>query len=156
CIYRLPRDLSVVAPRSYCPACEHPIAWFDNVPVLSFVVLRARCRHCQARIPLRYPLVELCTGVLFACAVLGLGLNLASVKLCVFSAIMIALVFSDLEERILPDEFTLGGAAVGLLFAALSPAASGLWHLLLPWVHNARVLSVVEAAFAALFSSGIL
>src|SRR5207302_7051846 len=66
CIYRLPRDLSVMSPsRSFCPACEHQIAWYDNIPVVSYLLLRARCRHCGAHIPLRYPLVELLTGVLF-------------------------------------------------------------------------------------------
>jgi leader peptidase (prepilin peptidase)/N-methyltransferase len=156
CIYRLPRDLSVVAPRSFCPACEHQIGWFDNVPIVSFVLLRGHCRHCRAKIPTRYLIVELLTGVLFFCAVLGLGLTLAAVKLCVFCAIMVELVFSDLEERILPDEFTLGGTVVGLVFAALLPTNGGLWRFLLPGIHNDRVLSVIEAAFASAFSSGTL
>ncbi|MGH9648673.1 MAG: prepilin peptidase [Bryobacteraceae bacterium] len=57
CVYRLPRDLSVVRPRSHCPACEKQIAWYDNIPVLSYLVLGAKCRHCGERIPLRYPIV---------------------------------------------------------------------------------------------------
>lgn len=156
CIYRLPRDLSVVAPRSFCPGCGHPISWFDNIPLLSFVLLRARCRYCQAKIPFRYPLVELLTGVLFFCAVLLLGVTLAAVKLGVFCAIMVELVFSDLEERILPDEFTLGGTVLGLVFAALEPSSGGLWRWLLPGIHNDPVRSVIAAAFAAGFSSAIL
>ena len=67
CIYRLPRDLSVVMPsRSFCPECEKTIAWYDNIPVVSYFVLRGRCRHCEKRIPLRYLLVELSTGAAFA------------------------------------------------------------------------------------------
>ncbi len=153
CIYRLPRDLSVVRPRSFCPQCERGIAWYDNVPVLSYIALRARCRACQARIPFRYPLVELLTAACFFAAVRLLGLNGRGIKYCIFSAIVITLVFSDIEERILPDEFTIGGAILGIVIAALVPAHTGLWSFILPSLHNARALSVIEAAFAALFSS---
>ena len=114
CIYRWPRDLSVVRPRSFCPKCEQPIGWFDNVPVLSYLLLRGRCRKCGAQIPARYLVVELLTAAAFFCAVWFLGPTLAAAKYCVFGALIIALVFSDLEERILPDEFTLGGAVVGV------------------------------------------
>jgi leader peptidase (prepilin peptidase)/N-methyltransferase len=156
CIYRLPRDLSVVTPRSFCPECEAPIAWFDNIPLLSYLFLRARCRKCGKRIPLRYPLVELLTGAAFFCAVWALGLSAGAFKFCVFGAIVITLVFSDLEERILPDEFTLGGTAVGILFAVVVPMKFGIMHLLLFSVRNQIVLSVAEAAFAAGFFAGTL
>src|SRR5215468_7678678 len=73
CVYRLPRDLSVVRPRSFCPGCEKTIAWYDNIPVVSYVFLRARCRHCGAKIPLRYPLVEVATGAVFALCFAALG-----------------------------------------------------------------------------------
>jgi leader peptidase (prepilin peptidase)/N-methyltransferase len=121
CIYRLPRDLSVVSPRSFCPSCEHPVAWYDNVPILSFLVLRGRCRHCAKPIPLRYPLVEALTAVLFAVFVLVLGPTVEALKLCAFSAVIIGLMFADIEERILPDEFTLGGIVLGLVFSVLAP-----------------------------------
>jgi leader peptidase (prepilin peptidase) / N-methyltransferase len=156
CIYRLPRDLSVVTPRSFCPQCERPIAWFDNIPLLSYLVLGARCRKCGTRIPLRYPLVEVLTGAAFFCAVLALGPSAAALKFCVFGAIVIALVFSDLEERILPDEFTLGGTVVGILFALVVPMKFGIMHLLLFSLRNQIVLSVAEAAFAAGFCAGTL
>ncbi|MCP5115320.1 MAG: prepilin peptidase, partial [bacterium] len=90
CVYRLPQDLSVVSPRSYCPSCEHTIAWYDNVPLLSYLVLLGRCRHCRGRMPFRYPLVEALTGGLFAAAVWGNGLSLAAGKLCVFAALLVA------------------------------------------------------------------
>ncbi|HLJ51510.1 MAG TPA: prepilin peptidase [Bryobacteraceae bacterium] len=153
CIYRLPRDLSVVTPRSFCPECDRPIAWYDNIPVLSYILLRARCRRCGVRIPLRYPLVEVLTAAAFFAAVLILGLNGLAIKYCVFSTIIIALVFSDFEERILPDEFTIGGTIVGLVLAAMAPTDGGIWRFILMSVRNPRVLSVIDAAVAAAFSS---
>jgi leader peptidase (prepilin peptidase)/N-methyltransferase len=154
CIFRLPRDLSAVRPRSFCPGCEKMIAWYDNVPLLSYVVLRGRCRHCQERISLRYPLVELMTAIAFAVCVFVFGPSLRALKFSVFSAILITLIFSDLEERILPDEFTLGGTAVGLVLAAFVPLQAMLAPLLLPLSFGERWLSVGEAAIGATISGG--
>ena len=156
CIYRLPRDLSVVRPRSFCPECDRGIAWYDNVPLLSYAFLRGRCRHCQTRIPWRYPLVELLTAACFFAAVAIGGMNAAAAKQCIFAALIVGLMFADLEERILPDEFTIGGTVLGLILAALVPAHIGLWRFLLPSITNPRELSVLEAGFAAFFSSGTL
>src|ERR1700730_2999082 len=137
-------------PRSFCPECEKPIAWFDNIPLLSFALLRGRCRHCAQPIPLRYPIVELLTAAAFACAFWFLGVTAAGLKFCVFGAILVTLVFSDLEERILPDEFTLGGTAVGLVFAAFVPLRWSILQLLLPLpIHNQRMISVGDSLFAA-------
>lgn len=117
CIYRLPRDLSVVAPRSFCPECGSRIAWYENVPLLSYAFLRGRCRHCAKPIGIRYVLVEVAAAALFALSVWKYGASLAAVKWCVFDALMLALFWTDLEERILPDELTLGGFAAGIVFA---------------------------------------
>jgi leader peptidase (prepilin peptidase) / N-methyltransferase len=154
CIFRLPRDLSVVRPRSFCPACEKTIAWYDNVPLLSYVLLRGRCRHCGARFAIRYPLVELLTGLAFAICVAAFGVSLLALKFTLFSAIMIALIFTDLEERILPDEFTLGGILIGLVMAAFVPVPPGLGRLLMPYSMGERALSVSEAAIGAALSGG--
>jgi leader peptidase (prepilin peptidase)/N-methyltransferase len=124
CIYRWPRDLSVVRPRSACTACEKPIAWYDNVPVLSYLILRGRCRQCGARIHWRYPVVELLTAICFAFFVNRYGLSLPGAKYCVFASIVIALIFADLETLILPDEFTIGGLIIGLVFAFVTPVDS--------------------------------
>lgn len=155
CIYRMPRDLSVVRPRSFCPACNSSIAWFDNVPVVSYVALRGCCRHCRTRVSLRYPLVEILTGALFFVIVLPLGISLPALKYCLFSALLVGLVFSDLEQRILPDEFTLGGCAAGLLLAVVVPMDWGYAHLLLPSLGE-RWRSVVDSALGAVFVSGFL
>jgi leader peptidase (prepilin peptidase)/N-methyltransferase len=104
----------------------------------------------------RYPIVELLTAVFFFCAVWMLGPTVAAMKFCVFSAILITLVFSDLEERILPDEFTLGGAALGVIFAAFVPFNYGLVRLLLMRVDNPSLVSMAESLFSALFCGGTL
>lgn len=154
CIYRLPRDLSVVRPRSFCPACEKQIGWYDNVPLLSFAVLGGRCRKCGHRISWRYPTVELATGLLFAWSVYTLGWTPEALKYCIFSAIIVALVSSDVEERILPDEFTLGGALCGFALAWLVPMHVGLAQLIAPGIRNPRLLSLIEAGLGAGVSAG--
>jgi leader peptidase (prepilin peptidase)/N-methyltransferase len=155
CIYRLPRDLSVVRPRSHCPECEHMIAGYDNLPLVSFLILRGKCRHCGARISWRYPLVELATALSFALVVGMLGLTLPALKYAIYSAILIDLIATDLEERILPDEFTLGGTAIGLVLAAFIPVPGLIGWLLPVWVAP-RWISVAEAAVAAGFMSGVI
>src|SRR5687768_14925199 len=97
CIYRLPRDLSVVSPRSFCPNCERSIPWHHNVPVLSYLILRGRCAGCGAGIPWRYPAVELLTGGLFFLGVAAYGLTAGALKFSVLSAILVTLIFTDLE-----------------------------------------------------------
>src|ERR1700675_2767822 len=87
CIYRLPRDLSVASPaRSFCPACEKTIAWHDNIPVLSYLLLGGRCRYCRERIPPRYLIVELATGAAFALCVVVLGPTLTALKFGLYAA----------------------------------------------------------------------
>ena len=156
CIYRLPLDLSIIAPRSFCPSCEKQIAWFDNIPVLTWLLLAGKCRHCGARIPIRYPVVEALTGGLFFLAIYYFGPTALGLKICAFAAIQIALVFTDLESRILPDEFTLGGLLAGLAFAVLAPMPQGLTSLLAPPEWSPRALSLLEAVTAAGIASGAL
>lgn len=156
CIYRWPRDLSVVQPRSHCPECETPIAWYDNVPLLSFVLLRGQCRQCKVKIPWRYPLMELGTGLLFAAAVLRLGWNLDAAKLCAFAGMMLALVVMDLETRILADEFTLGGAAAGLMVSLFVPMPRFLAHFFLPAEWKESYLSLAESLIGGFLPALVL
>jgi leader peptidase (prepilin peptidase)/N-methyltransferase len=135
CIYRIPRDLSVVAPRSFCPECGRPIAWYDNVPVLSYALLRGVCRHCGNRIGVRYPVVELMTAVLFGWAAGRYGYAIETLKWVVFEALLVALFWIDLEERLLPDELTLGGTAAGLCFAVFVATPGLLGDLLFSGPH---------------------
>ncbi len=135
CIYRMPRDLSVVAPRSFCPECGKQIAWYDNVPILSYALLRGVCRHCGNRIGLRYPLVELMTAALFGWAAGRYGYSIDTLKWVVFEALLVALFWIDLEERLLPDELTLGGTIAGFCFSVFVAAPGLLGDLLVPGPH---------------------
>jgi leader peptidase (prepilin peptidase)/N-methyltransferase len=156
CIYRLPLDISLINPsRSFCPNCEKQIDWYDNLPVLSFVWLRGKCRHCAKAISWRYPVVELATGILFALVLSRLGLTWAGAKGCVFLACMVALMFTDLEERILPDEFTLGGVALGLVFAWFVPLRLPVIALFMRG-YSESVTSVAESTLAAALTGGTL
>lgn len=156
CIFRLPQDLSIVRPRSYCPNCERTVCWYDNIPLLSYALLGARCRHCRWRIPWRYPAVELLTGALFAGAVLRFGLTPEALKWSIFAAIIVELTFSDADSRILPDEFTLGGAVAGVLLAIWIPMPQGIVAAVLLPVLGRASLSVAEALLGAAFASGAL
>ncbi len=157
CIYRLPRDLSVATPaRSFCPGCEEMIAWYDNIPVVSFLLLKRRCRHCHQQIPWRYPLVELITGGAFVLCVALFGWTLDAVKYCLFCAIMIDLIATDFEERILPDEFTLGGTLVGLALSYFVPLPIEIANLIAPSLIGTPWLSVLESAIGAGVVSGLI
>jgi len=152
CIYRWPRDLSVVRPRSHCTSCEKTIAWYDNLPLASFLALRGRCRHCGARISWRYPVVELLTALLFFYFVREFGVTAAALKMCAFSAMLVALIFSDLEMRILPDELTLGGTLAGLVFSVFVPVPESIVQAVLWFTGtqlSGRSHSFVEAAAGA-------
>jgi len=156
CIYRLPRDLSVARPsRSFCPACEKTIAWYDNIPVLSYLLLGARCRHCHERISVRYPLVELATALWFGAAVFTMGLAPAAFRLCAFGAILITLVVTDFEEQILPDEFTLGGTVLGIVLSLVVPLRGGIMQILL-YEKGERISSLGEAGLGAAVSAAML
>lgn len=159
CIYRWPRDLSVVRPRSACPECAKTIAWYDNIPVLSFILLRARCRYCGTGIPWRYPIVELTTAIAFAYFAHHGGLSLLSVKYCVFAAILIGLLFSDFETLLLPDEFTIGGLVIGLVFSVFVPlpdSTFGMVASLFGYHLGPRAAMIGEALFGAIVPAGSL
>ena len=157
CAYRLPRDLSVSKPaRSFCPNCEKTIAWFDNVPVLSYVLLGGKCRLCRAPISIQYPLVELATAAAFAISVWAFGVTPQAFKYALFGAIMITLVASDSESRILPDEFTIGGSVVALILAWFVPMEQGLGFLFVPQAWGRSAISLADALLGGAAPSGAI
>jgi len=121
CIYRLPREKSVVTPRSACPHCGNLIPLYHNVPVLSWLILRGKCRSCKQPISPRYLLVELLTGVLFLACYLHFGPTLAMVKCAVLGFLLFGLIFTDAETKLLPDAMTLPGLAIGIGLSLLVP-----------------------------------
>ncbi len=125
CIYRLPLGLSVVRPGSRCPACGTPIRWYHNVPVLSWLALRARCASCGARISWRYPLVEALTAATLVALHAAYGPSLSFAVASAFSLALLVLFFTDLDHQVLPDAVTLPGLAVGLAIAWLNPFLEG-------------------------------
>lgn len=138
-VYRLPLGLSTVYPRSRCPGCGSPIQARDNVPVLSFLLLRGRCRHCGTTISWRYPLVEATSGLLFTACLLRFGLAPQTLVAITFSCLMLVLALIDYDHMLLPDRITLPGIAVGLATQLAAP-----------------LVGLVPAIAGALLGAGIL
>jgi leader peptidase (prepilin peptidase)/N-methyltransferase len=163
CIYRLPLALSVVTPRSACPHCKRKIAFYDNLPVVSWLLLRGRCRHCHAEISPRYLLVELLTGTLFVGCYAYFGLNVAMLKYCVFGFLIFGLIFTDAETKLLPDKLTMPGLALGLIFSLLVPVRD-LASQFLPGIVNlpfsanlaARLFSLLDSMLGAAIGASFI
>ncbi len=157
-IHRLPREESVVFPNSRCPACGTAIRPYDNLPVVSWAVLRGHCRSCRAPISARYPAVELLTAALFAVTyLLHTGLTLSLPFDLAFVAALVALVFIDAEHMILPDRITLPGAALAVVARAVVPNLYGVGWLAGSFEGApAWVLSLVGAVLGALIGGGFL
>lgn len=118
CIVRWPAEQSVIKPRSRCPRCGNQIVWYDNIPMISWLVLGGKCRHCKEPISALYPLVELATALLWAWMGYRFGLSLEAIKGALFCTILLGIAMTDAREYLIPDEFTLGGLVLGLAFAA--------------------------------------
>ena len=120
CIYRLPRGQSIVWPASACPHCHRPLAWFENIPVVSYLVLRGRCRTCRGSISVRYPIVEALTAAMFAAGWWFYGPSLLLVSRLLFGCALIVLFAIDLEHHLLPNVVTLPGVVVGFLLSLVA------------------------------------
>lgn len=119
CILRLPADESLVFPGSKCPKCEQPIAWYDNVPILSWLVLRGKCRACGAPISVQYPIIEALTALIWFASAWFYGLTLMGLSAALLGTILLGITITDARHMIIPHEFTFGGLAMGLLIAGL-------------------------------------
>ena len=117
CIYRLPRNESVIFPASHCPSCNQSIKWYDNIPLLSYLILKGKCRFCQNKISAQYPLVEFLTGYIYLVLFLLYGLQLKTFIYMLFCSALIIITFIDLKEQIIPDVISLPFIALGFLFS---------------------------------------
>ncbi len=160
CICRIPRNESTVFPSSHCPACGVPIKPYDNIPVLSFLLLGGKCRSCKAPISWQYPLVEILTSLVFWLTWHYYEFSLKTIILIVFFAATIVLIFIDLYHRILPDLITKSGILAGLVFSLVAYVQDGTGDFLLRWL-GARSFSPVwsslmDAVIGALVCAGFL
>lgn len=183
CIYRLPRGLSVVTPRSACPNCEKPIAAYDNIPVVSWILLGGRCRNCKTPITPRYAVVEMICGVLFLACYLEFGPRVASsaiadsaalsilllhpllsfLKYAVLCFLLLGLIFTDAETQLLPDKMTLPGLFIGLAFSVFVPMRDIVTEIFLdflplriPPTHSLVWVSVISSVMGALIGGGFI
>jgi len=166
CVYRLPRGESVVAPGSHCPGCGKPIAWYDNVPVLSYLALRGRCRRCGTAISAQYPLIELAVALVWAGTVVHWGAGWDALSAAVLTTLLLGMALTDARHYLIPDEFSLGGLGAGLALSlvpgGISPLASvvgaaagfallwvvkaaGDWALARGMIHGEELQQVLEA-----------
>jgi leader peptidase (prepilin peptidase)/N-methyltransferase len=152
CIYRLPLGKSVVTPRSACPRCRRGIALYDNIPVISWLILRGRCRGCKSPISPRYLFIELVTGALFLGCYAYAGLTLTALKFCTFGFLLLGLIFTDAETKLLPDKLTLPGLGLGIIFSLFVPV-NDLAAQFLPGAVNLPFSAGIDASLLSLLDS---
>lgn len=133
CIARWPAERSVVRPRSRCPRCEAAIAWFDNIPILSWLLLRATCRHCGSPISAQYPLIELVVGLVWVASVWYFGLSLTALRIGIAATILLGVLMTDLQHYVIPDGFTVTGFLIALVMPMIALAVGEQGPFAGPW-----------------------
>ena len=160
CISRIPEGESVVFPDSHCPKCRSRIKAYDNIPIISFLLLKGRCRVCKEPISWQYPVVEGLTAFIFWATFHLVGMQSQTVLLLFFFSAIIVLIFIDLNHRILPDAITLPGIVVGLIFSLIDPVKDGTSRFLLELAGytevSAIVISFLDSLIGALVCGGFL
>lgn len=139
CIYRIPRNESIIYPASHCPKCSTTISVKDNIPLLSYILLKGRCRNCGSRISIKYPVVELLTGLVYIIIYQIYGLSVQSLIYIILSSALIIIAFIDLNEQIIPEVITLPGMVIGFILSFFVP-----------------YLSFVDSALGVVIGGGII
>jgi leader peptidase (prepilin peptidase)/N-methyltransferase len=151
CISRIPEDISIIAPASRCPRCQTPIKPYDNIPVLSWILLRGKCRNCHLPISPMYPFVEFVTGLFFVLTYYTFGITLPTFKFLAFGCLLITLIVTDFRVRLLPDEVNWFGFGLALAFATRIPP-DGFSDF---WVHDRHVPVVLTGVLEALLGAAL-
>jgi leader peptidase (prepilin peptidase)/N-methyltransferase len=153
------KQLAMWGTRSLCPHCRHGIAWYDNIPLVSWLALRGRCRHCRVAISPRYLIVELLTAAMFVACYAYFGFTISAVKFCALSFFAIGLVFTDAEWKLLPDALTMPGIVAGLIFSVLTPV-NDLAANVLPWLRlngaDWRLTSLAQSLFGMILGASFI
>ncbi len=160
CIVRLPLGKSISLPRSHCPRCKKPIAFYDNIPVLSYLILRGRCRYCKLAISARYPAIELATGLIAVLLYLKFGVGIEWGIYFALSCALLVLALIDVEHRILPDAITLNGIWVGVLASVMLGKSDAMIAAIARWAglnfENPRVLALIASVVGIVVGGGLL
>ncbi len=117
CIYRLPRNESLIRPGSHCPQCNKSIQFYDNIPLISYLILKGKCRYCQDKIPMQYPIVELSTGLFYLALYLFYGIRFMTIVYMILCSVLIIISFIDIKERIIPDVLSLPFIVIGFILS---------------------------------------
>lgn len=150
CIYRIPRNESIIFPASHCPKCHSPIKPVDNIPLLSYILLKGRCRNCKSKISIQYPIVEFLSGLIYLIIYLTYGLSIQTLVYIILSSALIIIAFIDLNEQIVPDIISLPGIVAGLVLSFFVPyisfidSASGI-------VVGGGIILIIGLAGSAIF-----
>jgi leader peptidase (prepilin peptidase)/N-methyltransferase len=165
-MYRIPKDISIVKPNSFCPACKKPILWYENIPVLSYIILRGRCSGCHKPISIHYPIVEVLTGCLFVYLFVRYNVALEFLFLALFFCALIVISGIDISYQIIPDSISLPGIIIGIAFSLIQgnflPGLIGmlfggglilLMRVIGGWVYKKEVMGLGDVYLAAMIGA---
>jgi len=150
CIYRIPREESIVFPASHCPNCSTPIKAIDNIPLLSYILLRGRCRQCKEKISIRYPLVELASGIIYILVFMVYGRTMQTLVYLLLSSALLIVALIDLDEQIIPDEISLPGMVIGFVISIFVPYLSYV-NALIGIVAGGGIIFLIALAGTVIF-----
>jgi leader peptidase (prepilin peptidase) / N-methyltransferase len=163
CIYRLPKNISIIHPHSHCTSCKSPIKFYNNIPVISFLLLRGKCKNCDTRICPTYLIVEILAGLICVFLVWRFGLSLDTLFYLIFLLSLVVITFIDIDNMIIPNAITIPGIVIGIIYGSVRTDWSGLWNLSSNFHFDFSTIAsfinyvpVFDSIFGAILGGGIL